>query len=92
LRSISARLPNGHYRRGYPSINDIFINELVKLRLAARNDPIDGYVIRQRKVYPVHGEGYEHRVDTVRNAIAKGYRNIHLVGRNGMLSQSRLNA
>jgi len=59
-------------------------NELVKLRLAAADDLVDGHVIRQRKAYPVYDDGYERRVDTVRNAIAEGYPNIHLVGRNGM--------
>jgi len=59
-------------------------DELVKLGLAAREDVIDGRVIRQPKAYPVYDDVYSDHVAVIREALEKNYPNMHLVGRNGM--------
>ncbi|HEX4935248.1 MAG TPA: hypothetical protein VFV33_18825, partial [Gemmatimonadaceae bacterium] len=58
--------------------------ELIQLGLARPGDVVDGCVVRQRKAYPVYDDAYAANVATVRKAIARGYPNLHLVGRNGM--------
>jgi protoporphyrinogen oxidase len=58
--------------------------ELVQLGLADAADIVDGTVVRQPKAYPVYDEGYQGRVATIRDTLAAGYPNLHLVGRNGM--------
>jgi len=58
--------------------------ELVSLGLAARDDILDGTVIRQVKAYPVYDDAYRQHVAQVRDAIAASCPNLHLVGRNGM--------
>ena len=59
-------------------------SELVQLGLADRADILDGYVIRQRKAYPVYDDGYDKNVSTIRLGLDERYPNLHLVGRNGM--------
>jgi protoporphyrinogen oxidase len=59
-------------------------DELVSLRLADRDDILDGTVVRQPKAYPVYDEGYQDRVAAIRRALESQYPNLHLVGRNGM--------
>ena len=59
-------------------------NELVKLGLADTNDIVDGAVVRQPKAYPVYDEGYQQRVETMRQELEAQYPALHLVGRNGM--------
>ena len=58
--------------------------ELAQIGLARARDVIDGCVIRQKKAYPVYDDEYATHVAVVREAIAKDYPNLHLVGRNGM--------
>jgi protoporphyrinogen oxidase len=58
--------------------------ELVQLGLAAAEDIVDGTVVRQAKAYPVYDDGYQQRVEAVRAELEANYRNVHLVGRNGM--------
>ncbi len=59
-------------------------DELVKLGLADRNDIVDGSVVRQPKAYPVYDEGYQERVEIIRQELEARYPTLHLVGRNGM--------
>jgi len=59
-------------------------DELVKLGLADRSDIVDGTVVRQPKAYPVYDEGYQGRVDAIRQELESRYPTLHLVGRNGM--------
>ena len=58
--------------------------ELVSLGLASPDEIEDGYVIRQRKAYPVYDAEYADNVDTVRSYLTEHYPTLHLVGRNGM--------
>jgi protoporphyrinogen oxidase len=59
-------------------------SELQQIRLARREDVLDGCVVRQAKAYPVYDDGYAANVDTVRRALQASYPGLHLVGRNGM--------
>jgi protoporphyrinogen oxidase len=58
--------------------------ELVKIGLVAREDIVDGAVVRQKKAYPVYDEDYRDNVADVRHELAEKYPSLHLVGRNGM--------
>lgn len=58
--------------------------ELVALGLADPNEIEDGYVIRQRKAYPVYDAEYAQNVETVREYLTSTYPTLHLIGRNGM--------
>jgi protoporphyrinogen oxidase len=57
--------------------------ELEQIGLAAQADITDGYVVRQKKAYPVYDQLYRQHVDTIKNGLAK-YPGLHLIGRNGM--------
>jgi protoporphyrinogen oxidase len=59
-------------------------DELVALKLADPDDIIDGTVVRQPKAYPVYDEGYQPRVEEIRQELEARYPTLHLVGRNGM--------
>jgi protoporphyrinogen oxidase len=59
-------------------------DELVTLGLAAREDIVDGTVVRQLKAYPVYDDSYQNRVSTIKEEIEAKYPTLHLVGRNGM--------
>jgi hypothetical protein len=43
-----------------------------------------GYVVRMPKAYPVYDEGYQAKVEVLRNWLAREVPNVHPVGRNGM--------
>jgi protoporphyrinogen oxidase len=58
--------------------------ELVALGLASDSEIEDGYVIRQRKAYPVYDSDYASHVDTIRKWTASTLPGLHLIGRNGM--------
>ena len=59
-------------------------SELVALGLAAAEDITDGFVVRQKKAYPVYDDAYADNVDTIRREIEQHYPKLYLVGRNGM--------
>ncbi len=59
-------------------------DELIRLELARPGDVTDGFVIRQKKAYPVYDDHYAKNVDIVRRSIEKNYPGLFLVGRNGM--------
>jgi len=58
--------------------------ELEQVNLASSTDVVDGFVIRQRKAYPVYDDAYQKHVETVRHVLDAHYPTLHLVGRNGM--------
>ncbi|HXJ14006.1 MAG TPA: FAD-dependent oxidoreductase, partial [Candidatus Limnocylindrales bacterium] len=58
--------------------------ELQQVGLGKATDVADGCIIRQPKAYPVYDDDYQQHVDAIRRALAANYRNLHLVGRNGM--------
>jgi protoporphyrinogen oxidase len=58
--------------------------ELAQIGLAEYEDVTDGYVVRQRKAYPVYDDDYAQNVAIIREEIEQRFPNLHLVGRNGM--------
>jgi protoporphyrinogen oxidase len=60
------------------------IRELVQIGLAREADFKTGYVVRQRKAYPVYDAQYEANVQIIRNWLDEDCPNLQVVGRNGM--------
>ena len=58
--------------------------ELVTLGLVQAGDVEKGYVVRMPKAYPVYDEGYDRRVQVIREWLEAEVPNVHPVGRNGM--------
>jgi protoporphyrinogen oxidase len=57
--------------------------EIEQIGLAQGLDILDGYVVRQKKAYPVYNQTYKQNVDIIKYGLAT-YPGLHLVGRNGM--------
>jgi protoporphyrinogen oxidase len=58
--------------------------ELEALGLISYDDIEDGYVVRQKKAYPIYDDRYRANVDVLREWLAAHTPNVHPVGRNGM--------
>ncbi len=58
--------------------------ELEQLELVKKGSVEQGFVVRVPKAYPVYDEGYEARVNTIRDWLATEVTNVQAVGRNGM--------
>jgi protoporphyrinogen oxidase len=58
--------------------------ELEQIGLGLAVEVADGCVIRQPKAYPVYDDDYQRHVGTIRSELSAHFRNLHLVGRNGM--------
>ncbi|MCU1455300.1 MAG: amine oxidase [Acidimicrobiales bacterium] len=58
--------------------------ELEQLGLVRMADIGEGYVVRQKKAYPIYDERYRANVDVLRGWLAEHTPNVHPVGRNGM--------
>ena len=65
-------------------LKSIAEQELIKLGLAREDELLDGYVIRQPKAYPVYDQEYREHVAQICKYLNTNFKNIHLVGRNGM--------
>jgi len=63
-------------------IQDLAINELVKMGLALKEDVIDSTVLRMEKTYPAYFGSYN-RFEVIRR-FTDSFENLFLVGRNGM--------
>ncbi len=59
-------------------------DELIQLGLARPGDVADGFVVRQKKAYPVYDDAYAENVAIVRREIEEHYPGLYPVGRNGM--------
>jgi protoporphyrinogen oxidase len=57
--------------------------EIEKIGIATAASITDGYVVRQKKAYPVYDQDYSTNVDIARSTLTQ-YPGLHLVGRNGM--------
>lgn len=57
--------------------------EAAHLKFATRNQVIDGLVIRSPKTYPIYDEGYQKRVEVIKNYL-EGFQNLQTIGRNGL--------
>jgi len=58
--------------------------ELQKLGLSEGCQMVKGYVVRERKAYPVYDEHYVGHIENIRKAISENLDHLHLIGRNGM--------
>ncbi|HEX2073437.1 MAG TPA: NAD(P)/FAD-dependent oxidoreductase [Geodermatophilus sp.] len=58
--------------------------ELVELGLVRPEQVERGFVVRMPKAYPVYDDGYDERVEVIRDWLAEAVPNVHPVGRNGM--------
>ena len=59
-------------------------HELATLGLVTYADVEQGYVVRQKKAYPIYDDRYRANVDVLRGWLAEHASNVHPVGRNGM--------
>jgi protoporphyrinogen oxidase len=57
--------------------------EIEQIGLANAVDITDGYVVRQKKAYPVYDHFYSAHVETIKMALQE-YKGLYLMGRNGM--------
>jgi protoporphyrinogen oxidase len=71
------------WKRGDSELIKLGIEEVDKLKFAAREQVIDGMVIRSPKTYPIYDEGYEERIETIRNYLSR-IENLQTMGRNGL--------
>ena len=57
--------------------------EIEEIGLANAIDITDGYVVRQKKAYPVYDHFYAGHIETIKNELGH-YKGLYLMGRNGM--------
>ena len=65
-------------------LKKIALEDLKKLEIINEKKFIDAHVVRQKKAYPVYDKNYKSVVETISNEIESNYKNLFLVGRNGM--------
>lgn len=63
---------------------DLAKKEFSSIPLADNLKFREAYVVRQPKAYPVYDEGYENKVETIRDEIETRFPSFYFVGRNGM--------
>ncbi len=57
--------------------------EIEQIGLAKAVDITDGYVVRQKKAYPVYDHFYAQHIETIKSELQQ-YKGLYLMGRNGM--------
>ena len=57
--------------------------EIEQIGLAMAAEITDGYVVRQKKAYPVYDHFYADNVETIKKGL-EDYKGLYLMGRNGM--------
>jgi protoporphyrinogen oxidase len=57
--------------------------EIEQIGLANAVDITDGYVVRQKKAYPVYDHFYAAHIETIKTGL-QNYKGLYLMGRNGM--------
>ncbi|MEO6550428.1 MAG: hypothetical protein ABIN94_20650, partial [Ferruginibacter sp.] len=71
----------------WTSSNDTLIElgkkEIEQIGLAKASEITDGYVVRQKKAYPVYDHFYSANIETIKEGL-KDYNGLYLMGRNGM--------
>ena len=65
------------------SLIELGKKEIEQIGLAMAADITDGYVVRQKKAYPVYDHFYAENVETIKKALQQ-YKGLYLMGRNGM--------
>jgi len=71
------------WKRGDSRLIKLGIEEVDKLKFAAREEVIDGMVIRSPKTYPIYDEGYKEKIELIKNYLS-GIENLQTMGRNGL--------
>lgn len=75
---------DGIWNSSDETLKELGIRELVQIGLARAEDVRGGYVVRQRKAYPVYDAQYEANVSIIRQWLDAHCPNLQVVGRNGM--------
>ncbi|MCW3090349.1 MAG: FAD-dependent oxidoreductase [Ferruginibacter sp.] len=57
--------------------------EIEQIGLAQASEITDGYVVRQKKAYPVYDHFYAAHIETIKTGL-EDYKGLYLMGRNGM--------
>ncbi len=65
-------------------LKNLALEDLKKLEIINSDKFIDAHVVRQKKAYPVYDKDYKSIVKTISNELESNYKNLFLVGRNGM--------
>lgn len=71
------------WRRDDSELIKLGTEEVGKLKFAAREEIIDGMVIRSPKTYPIYDERYKERIETIKNYLSE-IENLQTMGRNGL--------
>jgi protoporphyrinogen oxidase len=71
------------WKRADSELIKLGIEEVDKLKFAAREEVIDGMVIRSPKTYPIYDEGYKKRIELIKNYLSR-IENLQTIGRNGL--------
>lgn len=74
---------DGMWTSSDESLIELGKKEIEQIGLAKAADVKDGYVVRQRKAYPVYDHFYAKNVETIRKGLVP-YEGLYLMGRNGM--------
>jgi protoporphyrinogen oxidase len=72
------------WRRPDDELVALGADELERLGLVPAAEVEAGYVVRMPRAYPVYDEGYDRRVERLREHLRTVAANVHPVGRNGM--------
>ncbi len=65
-------------------LKKLAIEDMNKLAILKNEKIIDSHVVRQKKAYPVYDKEYRKNVKIISDEIENNYKNLFLVGRNGM--------
>jgi len=57
--------------------------EIEQIGIAKASEVMDGYIVRQKKAYPVYDSRYKEHINTIKSGLRE-YPGLQLVGRNGM--------
>ncbi len=57
--------------------------EVVQLKFATRDQISDGFVLKSPKTYPIYDEGYQERIEIIKNYLLT-IKNLQTMGRNGL--------
>ena len=75
---------DGIWESSDDALIELASSEIATIGLVKRSEIEKGYVVRQRKAYPVYDAHYAAHVDVVRRELATRFPTLHLIGRNGM--------
>ena len=74
---------DGMWTAGDEELITLGKKEIEQIGLAKAIDITDGYVVRQKKAYPVYDHFYAAHIEVIKNEL-KNYKGLYLMGRNGM--------